>query len=112
MYFIYESHKATYQSITYYCYFLRLFRKNGSRIIFHHEGVHCDAKTEKHFHHVEHEQEDLVCTFNFSASSEVSNKNHLFFSFLNEKTIVSEYLTVFINKHTNKNTPLRGPPTA
>ena len=81
-------------------------------LFFHHEGEHCDAKTEKHSHHVEHEQEDLVCTFNFSASSEASDKNHHFFSFLNEKTIISEYLTVFINKNIDKNTPLRGPPTA
>ena len=81
-------------------------------LFFHHEGVHCDAKTEKHFHHVEHEQEDLIYTFSFSTSSEVNNKNHHLFSLLNEKTIISEYLTVFINNHCNKNTPLRGPPCA
>ncbi|PKP51610.1 MAG: hypothetical protein CVT95_00500 [Bacteroidetes bacterium HGW-Bacteroidetes-12] len=86
--------------------------KTIHELFFHHEGVHCDAVNEKHFHTIEYHGEDLVCTFNFSASSEASNKNHHFFSFLNEKTIVSEYLTVFINKNTNKNSPLRGPPTA
>lgn len=81
-------------------------------LFFHHEGVHCNATTEKHFHHIEQEHEDLVCTFNFSAPQEATNKSHHFLSFLNKNTITSEYLFVFTIKYTDKNTPLRGPPIA
>ena len=86
--------------------------KTIHELFFHHEGVYCDALNEKHFHTIEYHGEDLVCTFNFSASHEANDKNHHFFSFLNEKTIISEYLTDFINKHIDRNTPLRGPPCA
>ncbi|MBW6483624.1 MAG: hypothetical protein K0B10_11265 [Vicingaceae bacterium] len=81
-------------------------------LFFHHEGVYCDAVNEKHFHTIEYHGEDLVCTFNFSASSEASDKTHHFFSFLNEKPIISEYSSVYINKFINRNTSLRGPPIA
>lgn len=84
--------------------------KTIHELFFHHEGVHCDAVNEKHFHTIEYNGEDLVCTFNFSASSEASNKNYHFFSFLNDKSIASDYTSVFVNKYIYKNSPLRGPP--
>lgn len=34
----------------------------------HHEEIHCEAKTTKHFHEQKSSSIDLVCSFNFSAS--------------------------------------------
>lgn len=42
--------------------------KTVHELFFHHEGVHCDAVNQKHFHTIEFIDTDLVCTFHFSAS--------------------------------------------
>lgn len=43
--------------------------KTIHELFFHHEGVHCDAVNQKHFHATNFVDADLVCTFNFSVSS-------------------------------------------
>lgn len=84
--------------------------KTIHEIFFHHEGTHCDAKTEKHFHDVEHQHEDLICTFSFAASSEAEPLTENFFKLFSESRLLPSLFTLSVKKLFPDSNPLRGPP--
>lgn len=84
--------------------------KTLHELFFHHEGTHCDAKTEKHFHHLEHQHEDLVCTFSFAASNEAKPSIENFFKLFSESRLLNDLTSLITKRLFFDNHPLRGPP--
>ena len=84
--------------------------KTIHELFFHHQGVHCNAINQKHFHAIDFVDADLVCTFHFSALT-FKNTTSIFSKQLFWlKTLVSTSFNFFSKTIFQAANALRGPP--
>lgn len=86
--------------------------KTIHELFFHHEGVHCDAVNQKHFHATNFVDADLICTFHFSAlSSSILNSFSQKQLFYFNQLVVTQF-NFFAKTVFQVANALRGPPLA
>lgn len=84
--------------------------KTIHELFFHHEGVHCDAVNEKHFHTIDFIDADLVCTFYFSAFSSSASNTFSIKQFFYFNQLVLTQFNFFSKTIFQAANALRGPP--
>lgn len=84
--------------------------KTVHELFFHHHDIECSSKTDKHFHEVEFFDNDVICDYHFSFSTESTTANQ-FVSLNNYKDYIEKTRYIQFVKNVFLTTPsLRGPP--
>ncbi len=85
--------------------------KTVHELFFHHHDVECTTTTSLHFHEVDFFDNDVVCDFHFSFSSETIEALQLTQLNNYKDYIVKTYYTQYVKKIIQNSHSLRGPPS-
>ena len=84
--------------------------KTVHELFFHHHDVECTTKTDLHFHEVDFFDNDVICDFHFSFSTESVSAVQLTHLNSYKTYLVKTYYTEYVKSIFKSSHSLRGPP--